>query len=36
MENVREILQELMSKRKLDQRFNNVMKSVYSDPDRSH
>ncbi|MBF7122944.1 primosomal protein DnaI [Pediococcus pentosaceus] len=33
MENVREILQELMSKRKLDQRFNNVMKSVYSDPE---
>lgn len=33
MENVRETLQELMSKRKLDERFRDVMRTVYSDPE---
>ncbi|KRN94646.1 primosomal protein DnaI [Pediococcus stilesii] len=33
MENVRQTLQELMSKRKLDERFRDVMKTVYSDPE---
>jgi primosomal protein DnaI len=32
MENIRQSLQELMSKRKLNQRFNDVMQTVYSDP----
>ncbi|WP_353989114.1 primosomal protein DnaI [Pediococcus argentinicus] len=33
MENVRETLKELMNRRKLDQRFTDVMDKVYSDPD---
>ncbi|WP_412988269.1 primosomal protein DnaI [Pediococcus siamensis] len=33
MENVREVLQELMSKRKLDTKFQKLMAAVYADPD---
>ncbi|GEL14253.1 primosomal protein DnaI [Pediococcus cellicola] len=33
MENVREVLQELMSKRKLDSKFQTLMSAVYTDPD---
>ncbi|GEN94335.1 primosomal protein DnaI [Pediococcus ethanolidurans] len=33
MENVREVLKELMSKRKLDTKFQDLMSAVYEDPD---
>lgn len=33
MENIREAIEGLMNKRKLDQRFQSVMKTVYQDPE---